>query len=65
MTCSHARCCSRVFTSRSDWGGLFAYAYFLGRLNLVLRRPRVHRCLDGVTGAVLVGLGGRLAWDRS
>jgi threonine/homoserine/homoserine lactone efflux protein len=46
-------------------GWLFAYAYFLGRLSLVLRRPRVHRCLDGVTGAVLVGLGGRLAWDRS
>ncbi len=40
---------------------LLCYTYFLGRLSVVLQRPRVRRVLEGVTGALL---GGRLAWDR-
>ena len=40
------------------------YAYSLGRLEAVLRRPRVRRVLEGATGLVLIGLGGRLAWER-
>jgi RhtB (resistance to homoserine/threonine) family protein len=43
---------------------LVAYAYFLGRLGALLQRPRVRRALEGITGALLVGLGARLAWDR-
>jgi threonine/homoserine/homoserine lactone efflux protein len=43
---------------------LLCYTYFLGRLSVVLQRPRVRRVLEGVTGALLIGLGGRLAWDR-
>ena len=44
------------------WLGL--YAYFLGRLGAMLARPRVRRALEGITGALLIGLGARLAWDR-
>ena len=43
---------------------LMLYAYFLGRLSPVLRRPRVRRTLEGVTGTLLIAIGGRLAWDR-
>lgn len=43
---------------------LFAYAYFLGRLGAALRRPRVRRALEGATGALLIGFGLRLAWER-
>ena len=43
---------------------LILYAYFLGRLTPVLRRPRVRRALEGVTGTLLIAIGGRLAWDR-
>src|SRR5215510_4736724 len=43
---------------------LILYAYFLGRLSPVLRRPRVRRALEGVTGTLLIAIGGRLAWDR-
>src|ERR1051326_1917944 len=43
---------------------LFLYAYFLGRLGVVLRRPRVRRAMEGVTGTMLIGLGARLAWER-
>jgi RhtB (resistance to homoserine/threonine) family protein len=43
---------------------LVIYTYFLGRLGALMRRPRVRSLLEGVTGAVLVGLGARLAWDR-
>lgn len=43
---------------------LFTYAYFLGRLGAILRRPRVRRALEGVTGVLLIGFGARLAWDR-
>ena len=43
---------------------LCTYTYFLGRLGALLRRPRVQRTLEGVTGTLLIGLGARLAWDR-
>jgi threonine/homoserine/homoserine lactone efflux protein len=43
---------------------LIIYAFFLGRLGAVLRRPRVRRALEGITGVVLIGLGARLAWGR-
>jgi threonine/homoserine/homoserine lactone efflux protein len=43
---------------------LVFYAYSLGRLSCVLRRPRVRRTLEGVTGTLLIAIGGRLAWDR-
>ena len=43
---------------------LFLYTYFLGRLSTMLRRPRVRRALEGVTGVLLIGFGARLAWDR-
>jgi RhtB (resistance to homoserine/threonine) family protein len=43
---------------------LLAYAYFLGRLSAVLKRDGVQRALEGLTGAVLIGLGARLAWER-
>lgn len=38
--------------------------YFLGRLGAALRRPRVRRALEGATGALLIGFGLRLAWER-
>lgn len=43
---------------------LFIYTYFLGRLDALMRRPRVRSLLEGVTGSVLVGLGARVAWDH-
>jgi RhtB (resistance to homoserine/threonine) family protein len=43
---------------------LVIYAYSLGRLSAVLRRPRVRRVLEGITGTLLIGIGGRLAWER-
>ena len=43
---------------------LATYAYFLGRLGQTLRRPRVRHALEGLTGALLIGLGARLAWER-
>jgi threonine/homoserine/homoserine lactone efflux protein len=43
---------------------LFIYTYFLGRLVRTLRRPRVRRALEGITGALLIAFGARLAWDR-
>lgn len=43
---------------------LVLYTYFLGRLGALMRRPRVQRVLEGVTGTVLIGLGARLAWER-
>ena len=43
---------------------LFIYAYFLGRISTSLRRPRVRRALEGVTGTLLMAFGARLAWDR-
>jgi len=43
---------------------LSAYTYFLGRLSALLQRVRIRQALEGMTGAVLIGLGARLAWDR-
>jgi threonine/homoserine/homoserine lactone efflux protein len=40
---------------------LTAYAVAVARAGDFLRRPRIRRMLDGVMGAVLVGLGARLA----
>ena len=44
---------------------LVLYTYFLGRLSAVMRRPRVRRVLEGVTGTLLIGIGGRLALKGS
>ncbi len=43
---------------------LSCYAIAVARAGDVLRRPRIRRALDGLTGAVLVGLGVRLASER-
>ena len=43
---------------------LVSYAYFFSRVSDVLRRPRMPRALEGVTGALLIGFGGRLACER-
>jgi threonine/homoserine/homoserine lactone efflux protein len=44
---------------------LSAYASAVARAGNVLRRPRVRRALDAVTGLVLVAFGLRLATERS
>jgi threonine/homoserine/homoserine lactone efflux protein len=43
---------------------LSAYALVVTRAGDLLRRPRVRRVLDRVTGTVLIGLGVRLALER-
>lgn len=43
---------------------LAAYAVAVARAGRLLRRPRVRRALEAVTGAVLVALGLRIATDR-
>jgi threonine/homoserine/homoserine lactone efflux protein len=43
---------------------LSGYAFIVAKAGDVLRRTRVRRVLDGLTGAVLVGLGLRLATER-
>ena len=43
---------------------LTGYAFAVARASAVLRRPRVRRVLDGITGAALVALGLRLAAER-
>jgi len=43
---------------------LTAYVWTLARLGRFLTRPHVRRALGHLTGAVLVGLGLRLAWER-
>jgi threonine/homoserine/homoserine lactone efflux protein len=43
---------------------LSGYALLLARAGGVLRRPRVRRVLDAVTGAALVAFGIRLASER-
>jgi threonine/homoserine/homoserine lactone efflux protein len=45
-------------------GWLSAYAAAVARAGDVLRRPRVRRALDAVTGTVLVAFGVRLAAER-
>jgi threonine/homoserine/homoserine lactone efflux protein len=46
-------------------GWLSAYAVAVGRAGDVLRRPRFRRVSEGRTGAVLVGLGIRVAAERA
>ncbi|MGH9659618.1 MAG: LysE family translocator, partial [Bryobacteraceae bacterium] len=43
---------------------LVLYARFLDRLGVFLTRPPVRRRFEQATGAVLVGLGLRLAWGK-
>jgi threonine/homoserine/homoserine lactone efflux protein len=43
---------------------LTAYAFVIARAGGVLRRSRVRRRLDGLTGVVLVAFGLRLASER-
>jgi threonine/homoserine/homoserine lactone efflux protein len=43
---------------------LTGYAFVVAKAGDVLRRTHVRRVLDGLTGAVLVGLGLRLATER-
>jgi threonine/homoserine/homoserine lactone efflux protein len=43
---------------------LTGYALVVARVGDVLRRDRVRRSMEGVTGLVLVGLGLRLATER-
>jgi threonine/homoserine/homoserine lactone efflux protein len=43
---------------------LAAYALAVARAGDLLRRPRVRRLVDGLTGAVLVGLGLRIASEQ-
>jgi threonine/homoserine/homoserine lactone efflux protein len=43
---------------------LTAYAFTVARVGRILRRPSVRRALEGVTGAVLITLGLRLASER-
>jgi threonine/homoserine/homoserine lactone efflux protein len=37
---------------------------WLAALSALLSGARIHRALEDMTGAVLIGLGARLAWDR-
>jgi threonine/homoserine/homoserine lactone efflux protein len=43
---------------------LSVYAVVVARVGDVFRRPNVRRVLDAITGAVLVALGVRLAFER-
>lgn len=43
---------------------LTAYALATARMGDALRRPRIRRTLDGITGAALIGLGLRLAAEE-
>ncbi len=43
---------------------LSAYAYVLARMSALFAREGVHRWLERVTGAVLIALGVRLAFER-
>jgi threonine/homoserine/homoserine lactone efflux protein len=43
---------------------LVAYVLALGLASALLRRPRIRRTLDRVTGAILVALGVRLAFEE-
>jgi threonine/homoserine/homoserine lactone efflux protein len=45
--------------------GLSLYAMGLGRLRPLLRRPRVRRVQERIVGGVLIGLGARLAAERT
>jgi threonine/homoserine/homoserine lactone efflux protein len=43
---------------------LIGYAFAVARASAFLQRPRIRRVLDGLTGAVLLALGLRLATER-
>ena len=43
---------------------LAAYAFAVARARTVFERPRIRRVVDGLTGAVLVALGLRLASEQ-
>jgi threonine/homoserine/homoserine lactone efflux protein len=43
---------------------LTGYALAIARMGDVLRRPRIRRTLEGITGAALIGLGLRLASEE-
>ena len=43
---------------------LILYAGVVARIGALLRRPAIRRVLEGLTGAVLVGLGIRLALEH-
>jgi threonine/homoserine/homoserine lactone efflux protein len=45
-------------------GWLALYSLVVDRARVVLRRPRVRRALDGLSGVVLVGFGARLALQQ-
>jgi threonine/homoserine/homoserine lactone efflux protein len=45
------------------FGWLTGYAVVVARAGAVLRRPRIRRMLDSLTGAALVALGLRVATD--
>jgi threonine/homoserine/homoserine lactone efflux protein len=42
---------------------LSGYAVVVARAGNVLRRPRVRRTIDAITGAVLLAFGGKLATE--
>ena len=44
---------------------LSGYAWLVARAGLILRRPRIRRALDALTGAVLVAFGVRVAVEPS
>jgi threonine/homoserine/homoserine lactone efflux protein len=46
------------------WTWLALYAAAVARMHAVLRRPRIRRTMEAVTGAVLVALGLRLATEH-
>ena len=43
---------------------LTGYALATARMRDALRRPRIRRTLDGITGVALIGLGVRLAAEE-
>jgi len=43
---------------------LTVYSVLIARAGDFLRRSRIRRALDGLTGAVLIGLGAKLALER-
>lgn len=47
-----------------SFGWLFSVAMLVGRLRVWLVRPAVKRTMEGITGALLIGLGVRLALER-
>jgi threonine/homoserine/homoserine lactone efflux protein len=47
------------------WTWLALYAAAVARMHAVLRRPRIRRAMEAVTGAVLVALGLRLATEHA